>query len=52
MYTIRCNGKEVKLTEDHSLMILRDGDLIETRINEIQKGDKIVKISGGSQYEN
>lgn len=39
------NGKEVTVTEDHSLMIDRDGFLIECKPQEIQEGDNIITLS-------
>ena len=39
------NGKEVTVTEDHSLMIDRDGFLIECKPHEIQEGDNIITLA-------
>jgi DNA polymerase I len=37
-----CNGKEIKVTEDHSLMVDRDGFLMEVRPTDIQPNDLII----------
>ena len=42
MFKIKVNGKEVVVTEDHSIMVLRNGCVIECKPNNIQKGDKLV----------
>jgi DNA polymerase elongation subunit (family B) len=39
------NGKSVKVTEDHSVMIDRDGFLIEIKPNDIQNDDLIICLS-------
>ncbi len=44
MFTIKCNGDSVKVTEDHSVMVLRENILISAKVSEIKNGDKIVKI--------
>lgn len=41
-YKIKVNNKEVVITEDHSIMIVRDNKLIEVKPKDIIKGDKIV----------
>jgi intein/homing endonuclease len=39
------NGGSVKVTEDHSLMIMNNnGDLVEKTPKNIKSGDKIVKL--------
>jgi DNA polymerase elongation subunit (family B) len=45
MYKIKCGGDEVIITEDHSMMIIRDEMLIEIKPKDVLKSDKIVKIS-------
>lgn len=42
MYKIKVQGREVRVTEDHSIMVIRDGKLIAAKPGEILKGDKIV----------
>jgi DNA polymerase elongation subunit (family B) len=39
------NGKSVKVTEDHSVMVDRDGFLIEIKPNDIQDNDLIICLS-------
>jgi len=39
------NGKTVKVTEDHSIMIDRDGFLIEVRPTEIQQDDLVICLN-------
>jgi len=39
------NGKEVKVTEDHSIMIDRDGFLIEVKPTEIQDTDLVICLN-------
>jgi DNA polymerase elongation subunit (family B) len=39
------NGKEVTVTEDHSVMILKEnGDIVEVKPMDINKGDKVITI--------
>ena len=45
MYSLRVQDKTVIITEDHSLIVKRDGKLIECKPVDTQKGDKILKIS-------
>lgn len=44
MYKIKVNGKEIITTEDHGLMVYRNGQLIRVSPKEIQKDDKMVNI--------
>lgn len=44
MFKITCDNDEVVVTEDHSVMIVRDDKLISCKPYEILKTDKIVKI--------
>lgn len=39
------NGKQVTVTEDHSIMVDRDGFLVEVKPNDIQEGDNIITIT-------
>ena len=39
------NGKSVIVTEDHSVMVERDGVLIECKPTEIKKGDKVITLA-------
>jgi len=45
MFKIKCNGDEVVVTEDHSIMVLRDNVLTETKPGELRKGDKLIKTT-------
>ncbi|MFA5484949.1 MAG: DNA polymerase domain-containing protein [Candidatus Pacearchaeota archaeon] len=42
MYKIKVNGKEVICTEDHSIIIKRNGKYMDVKPKNIQKGDKII----------
>lgn len=42
MFKVKCNGKEVTITEDHSIMVVRNGALIECKPADIIKGDKLI----------
>lgn len=44
LFKIKCDGDEITITEDHSLMVNRNGTLTEIKPTQIQKGDKILKI--------
>lgn len=44
LFKIRCNGKEVVITNDHSIMVKRDNKLIEVKPFEIKKTDKLILI--------
>jgi len=44
IYRIKVDGKEVKITEDHSIIVLRDGKMISVKPNEIQKTDKLITL--------
>lgn len=44
MYKIKCNGDEVTITEDHSMIVFRNNELIEIKPKDIQKEDKLIKI--------
>jgi hypothetical protein len=44
MYKIRVNGKEIITTEDHGIMVQRDGNLIRISPKEIKKGDLMVNV--------
>lgn len=48
MYKIKCNGDEVIITEDHSMIVLRNETLLEIKPKDILKTDKIIKISSVS----
>jgi DNA polymerase elongation subunit (family B) len=45
MFKITVGGKSVTVTEDHSVMVLRDGELIDVPPSDIKKGDKLIKLS-------
>ena len=42
MYRITVNGSSVDVTEDHSVMVMRDGVLCEAKPADIKKGDSII----------
>lgn len=44
MYKIKCNGKEVIITEDHSIMTNRNGKLISVKPKDILKTDMLITI--------
>ena len=44
MWKVKVDGKDVVITEDHSLMILRDGYLVRGSVKELREGDEIVTI--------
>ena len=44
MFKIKCQEDEVIITEDHSIVVLRDNKLIECKPNNLQTYDKIIKI--------
>lgn len=44
LFKIKCNGNEVIITNDHSVMVKRNNELIEAKPGEIQKGDKLILI--------
>lgn len=46
MYRIKVNGKEVIITEDHSLIVKRDGLLCSIKPTEIVKGDMLISLNG------
>ena len=45
MFKITVNGESVTVTEDHSIMVVRNGILMEAKPNQLQKGDSIITIS-------
>ena len=42
MYRVTVDGKECIMTEDHSLMVMRDGELIMCRPSEVRETDSLV----------
>lgn len=44
MYRIKCNGDEVIITEDHSMMVVRNEELIEVKPKDVLKTDKLIKL--------
>jgi DNA polymerase elongation subunit (family B) len=44
LYKIKSNGKEVVITEDHSIMIFRNNVLMGVKPNELKKSDKLISI--------
>ena len=45
-WKITINNNEVEMTGDHSIMIYRDGQIIECKPSEIKKTDYLVKYKG------
>lgn len=45
MFKITCKGESVTVTEDHSIIIIRDNELLSVKPKDIVKTDKIIKIS-------
>lgn len=45
MFQVMCNGKSVKVTADHSMMVIRGGVMISATPTELQKGDKIIMLN-------
>lgn len=41
-WKLRAGGKEIIVTNDHSLIVFRDGKKIEVKPNEIKKSDKVL----------
>jgi intein/homing endonuclease len=41
-FKIKAGDKEVIVTEDHSIMVFREGEKIEVKPNEIKNGDKVL----------
>jgi len=44
LYKIKINGKEIITTEDHSIMVERDGNLVQMSPKDIKVGDKVINI--------
>lgn len=44
-WRLKAGGKEIIVTNDHSLIVFRDGFKIEVKPNEIKKGDKVLVIN-------
>jgi len=38
------SGKSVHVTADHSLMVLRDGVLLEVKATELKRSDKLINL--------
>lgn len=45
-FKIKTGDREVIITEDHGLMVMRDGELIEIKPTEVLRGDKIIIETG------
>ena len=45
MYKIKCNGKEVIMTEDHSIIVNRNGKNISVSPKDILKGDRLICLN-------
>ena len=44
LFKIKCNGNEVVITNDHSIMVKRDNELIEVKPFDIRKTDKLIMV--------
>ena len=44
LFRVKCNGNEVIITNDHSIMVKRDNKLIEVKPFEIRKTDKLILV--------
>jgi DNA polymerase elongation subunit (family B) len=44
-WTIKANGKIIKVTNDHSCMVVRNGKLVEVKASDIKKTDKLLILS-------
>jgi hypothetical protein len=44
MWKVKVDGREVVITEDHSIMILRDGYLMRGSVKDLREGDEILTI--------
>lgn len=44
MFRVRIGNDFVDVTEDHSIMIKRDGKLLSIRVDDIKVGDKLIKL--------
>lgn len=44
LFKIKCSGREVVITNDHSIMVKRDNELIEVKPFDIRKTDKLIMV--------
>lgn len=44
LFRVKCNGNEVVITNDHSIMVKRDNELIEVKPFDIRKTDKLITV--------
>ena len=44
MYRLKVEGKEIIVTQDHSLMVMRDDKLVSVKPYEVKKSDKFIYI--------
>lgn len=52
MFKIKVENKEVIVTEDHSVIVNREGRYLSLRPSEIKNGDKIIQADTDSSVEN
>lgn len=45
LYRVKTDNNEVIITEDHSLIVLRDNELVGITIKELKDGDRLLEIS-------
>jgi DNA polymerase elongation subunit (family B) len=44
LYRVTVGGARVTITEDHSLIVLRDGQLVDVSVLNLKSGDKLIRI--------
>lgn len=44
LFKLRVNGQELTMTCDHCLIVKRNGEYIECKPSEVQKGDKLIAV--------
>jgi DNA polymerase elongation subunit (family B) len=44
LYRVTVGGAQVTITEDHSLIVLRDGQLVDVSVLNLKSGDKLIRI--------
>ena len=44
MYKVKCKGKEIICSEDHRVLVSRDGNIIEVFPDQLQKTDLLITV--------
>ena len=44
MYKVKCKGKEIICSEDHRILVSRDGNIIEVFPDQLQKTDLLIMV--------